>query len=548
MRFLTPEGMREADRRTIEGGIAGSALMEAAGRAVAQEVWRAYPHRDWSVAVLCGSGNNGGDGFVAARDLHRRYRRVQLFLAGEVERLRGDAREAAEAYQRNGGEVTTLSHAAPFRDAVSGCSLLVDALLGTGSRGEVSGLYRELLQASAGFGGPVVAVDAPSGLDMATGRLLGPAPKSALTVTFGAAKLGHVLGEGPDHTGRLVVRGIGLAPAALAQAAARADSARSLEPREVERLLPLPSRRAHKRSTGVVAVVAGSRAYAGAAALTCLGALRAGAGLVHALVPESLKAPLTALHPEAIVTALPPEPDGSLGSGALEPLREALRSVQPDALVVGPGLGAGEATGALVRELAATADGTAALLLDADGLNAFAGRRRELGQAAARLALALTPHPGELGRLLDLSGAEVDDRRVELARETAAELGCAILLKGAPSVVCAPGAGTVLNLTGNAGLARGGTGDLLSGIVGAFLAKRLAPPDALALGAFAHGLAADLAREELGTLSMTASDVGERLAPVLRAVEKGETRAMLRRARSAYGDLAGELQPPKGDA
>lgn len=531
MDFLTPEAMREVDRRTIENGTPGTDLMAAAGSSVAEEIRRRFPGAGRRIVILCGSGNNGGDGFVAARELSGRYRSVQTLLAGSEDRIRGDARWAASRWREAGGEIVPLEDPAPLRRALARTGpadgvVLVDALLGTGTRGEVRGLHRALLEVAAGFEGPIVAIDTPSGLDMETGALLGPVPRASLTVTFGAAKIGHVVGHGPDLTGVLVVRDIGLDRAALAAAARREDSARALEPEEVEGLLPLPSRRAHKRTAGVAAMLVGSRAYTGAALLACRGALRAGAGLVYALVPEDVKLPLAATLPEVIAWVLPTRADGALGAAARDELMARLGEIRPDVLAVGPGLGSSKKTRTIVREVAAAIE-QPTLLLDADGLNAFAERAPELRGVGDRLRLAITPHPGELGRVLGEEARDVDERRVAFARRAAAELNCAVLLKGAPTVICAPGGGTVLNLTGNPGLARGGTGDLLTGIAAAFLAKRMQPLAALSLAAFVHGLAADRARHDLGTLAMTATDVDGRLGEVLRAVERRRTREAL---------------------
>jgi NAD(P)H-hydrate epimerase len=517
--FLTPESMREVDRRTIEGGTPGAALMEAAGRSVAQEVWRAWPRPEWRVAVLAGPGNNGGDGFVAARELLGRYAAVVVYLAAEPERLRGDARQAARAYAETGGETVPLANGESFRAGLARSDLLMDALLGTGTKGEVRGLARDLLEIAAGFAGAVVAVDAPSGLDMRTGAAPGPVPRAQLTVTFGAAKLGHALNDGPDHTGRLVVRDIGLDPEALADAARRPDSARALEPADAEALLPLPERRAHKRSNGALAVLAGSRRYAGAAALVCRGGLRSGAGLVYAIVPQELKPALNAAHPEVIVLGVPAGADGAFDRGSLPAVSAALGFARPDSLVLGPGLGAEDDTAAFTRQLIAGLDPGPPLLLDADGLNAFADDVGALREAGRRLRLAVTPHPGELGRLLGREARELDRSRLEAAREATRDLGCAVLLKGAPTVIACEGRTTLLNPTGNPGLARGGTGDVLSGLVGGFLAKRMGLFEALGLGAYVHGLAGDLARDELGSLGMTAGDVADRLPRALRVLE-----------------------------
>ncbi len=535
MLFLTPESMREVDRRTIEGGTPGAILMEAAGRAVAEETWRAWPRPEWRVAVLCGSGNNGGDAFVAARELGGRYGSVTAYLAGEPERLRGDARQAARSYADAGGETVSLAGCEPFRAGLARADLLLDGLLGTGATGEVRGLQRDLLEIAAGFGGPVVAVDTPSGLDLRTGATLGPVPRADLTVTFGAAKLGHVLNQGPDYTGWLVVREIGLDPLALADAARRPDSARALEPEDAEALLPLPGRRAHKRSNGALAVLAGSHRYAGAAALVCRGALRSGAGLVYAIVPEGLKPGLNAAHAELIVSGVPSGAEGGFGRRSLAAVGDALSFARPDAVVLGPGLGGGDDTAAFVQQLVAGLEPGTALVLDADGLNAFGGAEAALREVGARLRLAITPHPGELGRLRGRSAGELDEDRVDAARAAARDWGCAVLLKGAPTVVSSESQGTLLNPTGNPGLARGGSGDVLSGLVAGFLAKGLGPFDALGLAAYAHGLAGDLARAELGSLAMTAGDVADRLARVLRALERRET-----------AELRGVLAPRAG--
>jgi NAD(P)H-hydrate epimerase len=539
MELLTPEGMRHADRRSVELGASVSSLMEAAGRAVAAETRRLFPDPEVEVVALCGKGHNGGDGLVAARELLPRCRRVRVLLAGEPADLRGEPARMAAAWTSAGGAIEPVGSGAELVRALDRRPVVLDALLGTGTRGPITGLHEELLRALAGSGAPVVAVDAPSGLDLGTGRTVGPAPRARLTVTFGRAKVGHVLGEGPDHVGRLVVADIGLLPAALAEAAGREDTAVALEPEEFERLLPLPRRRAHKRSAGVVAVVAGSRAYGGAAVLACRGALRAGAGLVHAVVPDELRRPLLASHPEAIAAGIPAGPSGGLEADALPAIEAALAAARPDAVVVGPGLGAAPATVGLVRELAGRWPGGAAWLVDADGLNAFAGAADEFRRAAAAARVAVTPHPGELARLLGGSASDLDADRLPAVRRAADALGAAVLLKGVPTVICTPGRPALLNLTGNAALARGGTGDLLSGVAGAFLAKGMEPRDALALAAFAHGLGADVARASRGTLAVSAEDLARGLAAALRALERGETRSLMRRVGSAPVLLAG---------
>jgi NAD(P)H-hydrate epimerase len=319
----------------------------------------------------------------------------------------------------------------------------------------------------------------------------------------------------------------------MSEAAAREDTVLALEPEELEKLLPLPARRAHKRSAGVVAVIAGSRAYGGAAVLACRGALRAGAGLVHALVPDDVRRPLLANHPEAIATGLAVGGSGALETDALPAIEDALRVARPDAVVLGPGLGAGAGTARLVRELLGRSRPGAVWLVDADGLNAFAGAADGFRQAASVTRIAATPHPGELARLLGESAHELDLERVAAARRAAKALGAVVLLKGVPTVICAPDGRAILNLTGNAALARGGTGDLLSGVAGAFLAKGLEPVHALALAAFAHGLGADVARDRRGTLGVSAGDLADGLAAALRALERRETRSLMMRLGSA---------------
>jgi NAD(P)H-hydrate epimerase len=394
---------------------------------------------------------------------------------------------------------------------------VVDALLGTGLEGDVREPIRSAIEALDASGIPVVAVDGPSGLDGETGRVRGAAARAELTVTFGFPKPGLFLAAGPEKAGRLIVAPLGVPPAALAAAGEAplawiglADATAALPPRRHE---------VHKGAAGRLLVVAGSAAYRGAALLTATAALRSGAGLCVVATPEPVVMGLVAALPEAIALALPLTKSGALSARARELVAGA--ALEADAVAIGPGLSMGAGVRALV-EAALASPGPA--VLDADGLNVLAADPSPLARDGP---VAITPHPGELGRWLGRDAAEVDAERIACAREAARRWGAHVVLKGSPTVVTDPGGATALNLTGNPGLAVGGSGDVLTGLLGSLLAQGTDTALACRAAPCIHGLSADWARRDLGERGMTPGDLLRYLPLAIRELEERRGRELL---------------------
>ena len=480
--LLSADAMRAADAATIDGGLPGRVLMETAGRALADAAERhALPPRGARRAVvLCGAGNNGGDGLVAARVLLARGWHVGVVS------LRDDAAGDAGAnlallQQLDVGEpltvldVDALVAAAPERMPAD---VIVDALLGIGATGPLRAPHAALAAWANAHPAPTVAADVPSGLDATTGHAAEGTVRAAATVAFGALKTGLVLGDGPAHAGPVTVAEIGIPASELA---ARADAHRA-DDAWIAAALPRRAADAHKYSAGTALCVVGSRAFSGAAILATGAALRAGAGAVRAAVPTSVAPALDAWHAEVMAERLAETASGGLARGALGAIRAHLD--RADALLVGCGLGRDDETQALVRDLVLTS--ALPLVLDADGLHAFAGDAARL--AARDAPTLLTPHLGELRALLGDDGFEPRDR-LAAVRALAARWDAVVLLKGMPSVVASPDGAVRVGPPGEPALATAGTGDVLAGLAVGLAAQGLGLVDAatcaLALGAAA---------------------------------------------------------------
>jgi len=485
MKLVTAAEMRELDRRAIEEiGIPSLVLMENAGRTTYQILRREFPAPQGEVAVVAGRGNNGGDGCVVARYLAQAGIPVAVFLVGNRDQVRGDARVNLDILGRIGVEVIEIITEADLNPAVhrlARAGLIVDALLGTGLNSPVQGLLAGLIDRINHLRAPVLAVDIPTGLSADTGEILGAALKAEVTVTYGWPKLGQVLPPGRDYVGRLFRVDISIPPGL-----AREVPVELAEARDLRALLPPRAAASHKGNFGHLLILAGSAGKTGAAAMSSEAALRAGAGLVTLGIPASLNDIMEVKLTEAMTLPLPETPGTrALGKGALTPILEFLDG--KSALALGPGLGTHPETRELVARL--VHDLPQPLVVDADGVNNVAADTACLkGAAGPRI---LTPHPGEMARLVGLTVPEVQARRLDLARETAARFNITLVLKGAQTLVAAPDGRISLNATGNPALASGGTGDVLTGLIGGFLAQGLAPWDAARLGVYLHGLAAD---------------------------------------------------------
>jgi NAD(P)H-hydrate epimerase len=510
MLVCTAAQMRALDQWTIAHGTPGHVLMERAGKGAAAVVRRRW--KRCRTVIVCGRGNNGGDGFVVARHLRRAGFPVEVFLAGPASAVRGDAARMLAAWRRAGGRVRECADASaldPLRASLVRAALVVDALLGTGLNAPVEGLHAAIIDAVNASAAQILAIDVASGLSSDNGRPLGTAVRATVTATFGHAKVGQVLYPGLEHTGELEIVDIGLRRDAVDTVGA---TVHVLEPRTVGALLPRRPRNAHKGTFGHVLVIAGSRGKTGAALLATEGAGRAGAGLVTTASAAILQPTLEGHVREAMTAALP---DGRDGTAALGDGVALLRLLEGrDAVVCGPGLGVNPDTRTLVATIVRTA--RAPLVLDADGLNCVAGTgvlRERLGPTV------LTPHPGEMGRLLEVTTAEVQADRLRVARQLATRDQVVVVLKGARTVVVAPDGRAAIVPTGNPGMASGGTGDVLAGVVGGLLAQGLDAFDAACLGAFAHGLAGDRVALRQGEVGLLARDLLDELPAALATLQ-----------------------------
>ncbi len=498
--LLDAEGMRALDRHTIEDlGVPGEVLMESAGRAVVDAVLDLQPRR---VHLVCGPGNNGGDGWVAARHLKALGVDVRVEQVGEP---RGDC-----AAQR----ARALAFGVVEGDA-EGADVVVDAIFGTGLDRAVEGPPARAIERINARRLPVVAVDLPSGLDTDTGAVHGVAVLASCTVTFGLPKLGLALEPGRSRAGEIRVARIGIAD----EAAGVAPAAELWSRAEAGRRLPSRPAAGHKGSFGHVLVVAGSEGKTGAAALAGRAAARAGAGLVTIACPAGINDILEEKCTEAMTA--PVADTGARGLAAeAEDALLALAATR-DVVALGPGIGREPETEALVRALCKRLDKP--LVLDADGLNAFEGRVEELR------ATVITPHPGEAARLLGEDAAAIQRDRVGAARRLADACGAVVLLKGAATVVVAPGARPLVNPSGGPALASGGTGDVLTGVVAALLAQGVGARDAAAGAAFLHGFAADrIAPHGVGLLAGDLADALPEALGVLRGAEEQASGLALR--------------------
>ncbi|MCC3371580.1 NAD(P)H-hydrate dehydratase [Cohnella sp. REN36] len=515
MHIVTAEEMRKLDRTTIETiGIPALVLMENAGRAVAEEVTRLTGSPTGAATrwlVLAGKGNNGADGLVAARHLREAGIDADIVYAADPVGFRGEA-----AVQRD--IAARLGFIASFYDDSEGERIrwtrydgIVDALLGTGSRGAPAGRCADLIREANASGLPIVAIDIPSGLDADTGALHDPCIRATRTVALAFAKRGLMQYPGAGAAGEVVVRPIGI-PARLAEE--QGVRTYALAERVMREKLGVdPARRreadSHKGTYGHVLVVAGSRPMSGAGLLCARAALRGGCGLVTWAVPDRLVEPLAGRLPEAMIAGLPDEGGGDWSR--VSPAAVAALAAGKDALVLGPGIGRWAGDGEWLHALLAALDPRLPLVLDADALNIAADAPAAISELRGRAAV-LTPHPGEMARLAGKTIPVIQGDRIEAARAFALRHSVVLALKGARTVVAAPDGAVYVNGTGNAGMATGGSGDVLAGLIGSLLAQGLPPDRAASLGVWLHGAAGDRAAAgRLDAASLIAGDIADAL-------------------------------------
>lgn len=519
MKVVTAEEMREIDRQAIEViGIPGVVLMENAGRAVAEAIKKLLEGVGCPrVCIFAGKGNNGGDGFVVARHLANSGIRVKVFLLGDIGQVQGDARTCMDILRSMGIEVEEL-HADGLptaRVAMSMSDLVVDAIFGTGFKGEMEGYISHVTSTINESGRLVVAIDVPSGLDSSTGRVSAGCIKATHTVTFCLPKVGLLLYPGAAHVGELVVADIGLPRALLENEGSKLNLATA---DTVRRWIPVRDADSHKGTYGRALVVAGSPNMAGAAALASTAALKAGAGLVTLGVPQNLHSIMNSKLTEVMTRGLPETESGSISLQA-QPLLDGICRGSA-ALAIGPGLSTHSETTQLVRNMVMTT--SIPTVVDADGINAIAQDPGTL--KAAKAPIVLTPHPGEMARLAGLTTQEVNDDRLDVALRAAAQWGKICVLKGARTIIADPQGTAYINATGNPGMATAGSGDVLTGIIVGFLAQGMGPLEAAVLGVYVHGLAGDMASAKVGQIGVTATDILDSVPEALHGLtgERGE--------------------------
>ncbi len=518
MILLTAEESRNLDRLSQEKyGVDSWALMSRAGEAVADTLVAKLPEAARAgVLVVAGKGNNGGDGLVAARRLHQGGVPVRLALLAWGSDLKGDAARAHDEFIAAGGTIVQAPEESDLESAFGERpGAVIDAIFGTGLNAPVRGTARRAIEMINQLGVPVVAVDIASGVNSDTGALMGAAVRASHTVTFGYAKFGHVSYPGAEKCGELTIAEIGFAPGATRDVAPRG---RLVEAQDARTMLHPRAINSHKGNFGHPIVIAGSRGKSGAALLASRAALRTGAGLVTAAVPESIQ-PIVAAGQAELMTEPVADRDGHFaGEEAAGVLAHLLAG--KDAIVFGPGIGLNDDTRELLEWLlrSGAAPGRP-MLIDADGLNALAALGCERA-ATSQGPLVMTPHPGEMARLLRIDTAAVNADRVSAARRLSDLTGASVLLKGAHSVIAGPNGAVCVNSSGNAGMATPGMGDALSGMVGALMAGRRAPLDALVLGVFLHGYAADRVASRMGSVGYLAGDVINELPAAMEALSR----------------------------
>jgi len=504
---LTPEEATTLDRETQAGGVAAEVLMERAGRAVARAARElaggAYGRR---AVVVCGKGNNGGDGLVAARQLGRWGVRTTVVLLEDPGALREPAATNAKRLDEVSSVRVRTFHQGSLKRELARADVAVDAIFGTGFRGIPEDDWAAAIASLNGAGAPIVSVDIPSGVNGATGVVEGEAVHARLTVTFGAVKLGAVLMPGAEHAGVVRVVDIGFPDDLVA------PRAWMTEPSDLAAWLPTRNADTHKRASGVLVVVAGSRGMTGAPRLIAMAAGRVGTGLVTVAAPEGVMSQIQAGLTEPTFLPLPETTEGTVAAEAVEPLLERLGSA--DALAIGPGLTTNEETVAFVRDTVRRS--SVPFVLDADGLNAFTGDGVALQDRQAEAVL--TPHVGEFARLTGVKARDLDADRPAHVRALAEQTGAITLLKGSRTVIAQASGRLFINMTGSPALATAGTGDVLTGMIGGLLARGVAPLESAAAAAYIHGLAGVFAGRDLGEGAL-AGDVLERVAEALAQVE-----------------------------
>ncbi|MCH7781886.1 NAD(P)H-hydrate dehydratase [candidate division KSB1 bacterium] len=500
---VTAREMRNIDERTINKiGIPGAVLMERAGLQIVESCMSIFGSLTGkSVFVFCGKGNNGGDGFVVAREMKRRGADVTIFVFAEKNDLKGDALQNYSIVRKMGIPTDHVTSVSQINRVSDRCDIIIDALLGTGIRGEVTGIHNAAIAKINSMTGYVVSVDMPSGLNTDTGNFTGECVEADMTVTMGLVKRGQILYPGKMQIGVLNIADIGFPERAISPEKVKTFL---IEKNDVLSFLPNRMPYYYKGDCGRVLIIGGSPGMTGAPVLTAQAALKAGAGMTLMGIPESLNPVIEQKLTETMTLPLPETEDGFLSLKAEKKIMDAL--LWADILAIGPGIGRDTETIELIHTVLGNAD--MPVVIDADGLFAIAKKPSILRKR--KFNTVITPHLGEFSRLVSREdAAAVRDDRIELVRKSARRFQAVLLLKGAPTMISGPGGEVFINSTGNAGMATAGSGDVLTGIISGLIGQGAGLTEAAVSGAYLHGTAGDLAADEFGEISITAGDIND---------------------------------------
>ncbi len=502
MKVVTASEMQRIDTMTIqEFGIPGMVLMERAGISVAVRTKEWFGRK--RIIVICGKGNNGGDGFVAARELHNEGWYVTVFLISDPQTLSEDAMLQYLAAERFGVPMRSVGDLLSSPQSFLGRhTLIIDAILGTGLSKPVKGTVAEVISVMNKSGLPILSVDIPSGISADNGQVMGIAVKAACTVTFGLPKRGHFLHPGATHAGKLSIEDIGF-PRTLTLSPD--IPVEYVERRYASSLIPARALYSHKGHYGHVLLIAGSRGKTGAARMAAKACLRSGAGLLTVGVPASLADVFQSFFAEEMTLVLPDAGNGTLSAKSARAILDFMHE-SADVMAIGPGIGVSRDTVRILREIVRQA--SCPVIIDADGIHALQGDKKLLRQAQS--PVVLTPHPGEMQSLLKDSSTGISDierDRISAAMSFAKETGTHVVLKGVPTVIAVPDRRVFINSTGNPGMATAGAGDVLTGMIAGLIGQRGEPNRACILGVYLHGLAGDIAASRSGQHALLATDI-----------------------------------------
>jgi len=514
MKLVTAEEMRRIDKKAIEEiGIPSIVLMENAGLQVTETIENKYaPLMNKSVYIFSGPGNNGGDGMVVARQLFNRKVRVKIFLLAEKGKIKGDAAINLNIAEKIGISIRNITSSADLeilKQEIKKADIVVDALLGTGTKGAPRGLMKDVIILINKYSKNTVAVDIPTGVDADRGQVEGEAIKAKYTVTLAYPKRGLYLYPGMDYAGKIEVVDIGIPP----DLEEDKINSQLLTPSDIPKNLFFRKLSSHKGSFGHLLVIAGSPGMTGAASLTALSALRAGAGLVTLGIPEELNPILEVKLTEVMTLPLPQNEEKIISRQAFKKIKEF--SQKCEAIAIGPGLSSREEIKELIKRIILQLD--IPLVLDADGINVLTGEISLLSKYKA--PLIMTPHPGEMSRLLGISTEEVQKDRIKSTLTLARKTGAIAVLKGARTVIADKEGNSWINPTGNPGMASGGSGDVLTGIISGLLVQGFSPLEAAKVGVYLHGYAADLVVQKKEKVSLIAGDILEAIPETIRRIK-----------------------------